>query len=279
MIKKAITLLTLCTSFYTCNVTAADNNTLAAGWELWYPYQYRNENQQLVGLDLDILNTLLKHTNLSVNYTELPWKRHLHYIKTGDMDIAMGSSYTKEREQYAYFSKPYRQETVKLFVRKGTAANISLQHLNDLPNSNYMIGVEGGYYYGKEYQALITTTAFKSHIIEVLDLEKNIKLLMEGHLDGILVDPFTMQAFIKKYKMQNEFEQHSLHIYSDTIHIMISKKAQVNNLLGKINNAITELTNSGKLNDIIKNWNNVVNTKSNNINNNESATLKEQQPL
>ena len=90
---------------------------LAVGWELWYPYQYRNKQQQLAGLDFDIFNAVVKEAGLNVTYTELPWKRHLHYIKTGQIDIAMGSSYTKEREQYAYFTEPYRQEIIKLFVK------------------------------------------------------------------------------------------------------------------------------------------------------------------
>ena len=33
---------------------------------------------------------------------------------------------------------------------------------------------------------------------------------MKGHLDGFLVDPNTMQSFVKKYHMEGEFEQHSL---------------------------------------------------------------------
>ncbi|WP_448565227.1 substrate-binding periplasmic protein [Thalassotalea ganghwensis] len=237
---------------------SAKEKELAVGWELWYPYQYRNQNQELVGLDLDIFNAIVKHANLTVNYTELPWKRHLQYIKTGEMDVAMGASYTKEREEYAYFSLPYRVETVNLFVRKGNSENIKLEKLSDLLATDYMIGVEGGYYYGKAYQELIKRGAFRSHITEVLDLEQNIDLLMRGHLDGILVDPFTMQAFVKKYKMFDEFEKHSLEIYADDIQIMISKKSKFENLLPKINQAITELKSSGKLKQIIDNWDNII---------------------
>lgn len=57
----------------------------------------------------------------------------------------------------------------------------------------------------------------------MIDLEQNVTLLMEGHLDGFLVDPSTMQSFAKKYQIENEFEQHSLDIYSADIFIMLSK--------------------------------------------------------
>ena len=255
MLKKTILISGLLLLSITAN--AQKNNELAVGWELWYPYQYRNEQQKLVGLDLDIFNAIVKQLNLSVSYTELPWKRHLNYIKTGKMDVAMGASYTKERESYALYSESYRLETVKLFVRSHNKSDkkIVLDKLSDLSNSNYMIGVEGGYYYGETYQELIKTSAFRSHITEVIDLEKNIELLIKGHIDGVLVDPFTMQAFVKKYKMFNEFKEHSLNIYADNIHIMVSKKSKHKELIPQINGAIQSLKADGTLEKILKNWN------------------------
>lgn len=258
MFNTKALLLFLSLLFIATPALSKTEETLAVGWELWYPYQYRNENQELVGLDLDIFHAILKRANLTANFAELPWKRHLNYIKTGQMDVAMGASYTKERDSYALFTMSYRQETIKLFVRKGNAKNILLDNLKELSDSGYKIGVEGGYYYGKEYETLIKTTAFRAHITEVLDLEQNIKLLMKGQLDGVLVDPFTMQAFIKKYKMHDAFEQHSLQIYSDDIQIMISKKSNVKNLLPKINKAIQSLKKDGTLTEIINNWTQLV---------------------
>ncbi|MFT6903213.1 MAG: polar amino acid transport system substrate-binding protein, partial [Colwellia sp.] len=154
----------------------APSRDFAVGWELWYPYQYHNKKQELVGLDFDIFNAIIKESNFKVTFTELPWKRHLQYIKTGKIDMAMGASYTLEREESAYFSLPYRIEKVNLFVKKGMVSKIKLDTLGDLANSNYMIGVEGGYYYGKEYQKLITTKAFYSQINHVIDLEQNVAL-------------------------------------------------------------------------------------------------------
>jgi polar amino acid transport system substrate-binding protein len=232
----------------------SQQSPLSVGWELWYPYQYHNSQQQLTGLDLDIFNAVMSQANLSVTFTELPWKRHLQYIKTGEMDLAMGASYTPERGSYAYFTKPYRKETVKLYVKKGQLNKIKLKSLDDLINSPYMIGVEGGYYYGKKYQELLKHPKFHAQLNEVIDIEENVQLLLKGHIDGFLVDPVTMKAFVNKYKMQGEFEQHSITIYSDDIYIMVSKKLKDKTLVNKLNNAITVLKENGKLSEIIANW-------------------------
>ena len=231
-----------------------DSYTYSVGWELWYPYQYHNKNQVLVGLDFDVFNAIVEEANIDVTFTELPWKRHLQYIKTGEMDIAMGASHTTEREETAHFSIPYRLETVNLFVRKGTSDKIKLKTLSDLSHSDYLIGVEGGYFYGKEYQRLITTKEFYTHINDVIDLEQNVSLLLKGHIDGFLVDPVTMKAFAQKYSLQEEFEVHPLKIYQANIHIMLSRKSCNPEILNRINKAITKLKENGEMAKIINRW-------------------------
>jgi len=242
--------------FFIFNNVAHANNSknYAVGWELWYPYQYHNKERQLVGLDFDIFNAIIKEANIEVTFTELPWKRHLQYIKTGEMDMAMGSSYTAEREKTAYFSIPYRKEKVNLFVKKGTVNKIIIKSLADLSNTNYLIGVEGGYYYGEQYQQLITSKEFQTHINDVIDLEENVELLFKGHIDGFLVDPVTMKAFSEKYSLEGEFEIHPLEIYQDNIHIMLSRQSCKVEMLAKINKAITKLKQSGEMDTIINRW-------------------------
>lgn len=248
---KYILIFIVCIGFS----SLAKTKDLSVGWELWYPYQYHDENNQLVGVDIDSFNAIMNEAGLSYTAAEIPWKTHLHFIKTGKMDMAMGASWSKDREQYAYFSLPYRQETVKLFVRKGNAKKIALKQLKELAGSPYIIGVEAGYYYGKNYQELIKQSAFQANITEVIDLEQNVSLLLEGHLDGFLVDPNTMAAFINKYDFNDEFEQHSLEIYSADIFIMLSKVSSSKPTLDKINRAISSLQANGKLEKIIQTWN------------------------
>jgi polar amino acid transport system substrate-binding protein len=117
-----------------------------------------------------------------------------------------------------------------------------------------MIGVEAGYYYGKEYQDLIKRPDFQKNISEVIDLEQNVTLLLDGKLDGFLVDLITMQAFVNKYDMHNTFKQHPLEIYSADIYLMLSKKNYDEFLLNKINQAIITLKNNGSLKEINRRW-------------------------
>ncbi|MGY8788938.1 MAG: transporter substrate-binding domain-containing protein, partial [Pseudomonadales bacterium] len=73
---------------------------LSVGWELWYPYQYHNKDRQLVGLDIDSFNAIMAEAKLSFTTAEIPWKTHLHFLKTGKTDLAMGASWSKNREKF-----------------------------------------------------------------------------------------------------------------------------------------------------------------------------------
>lgn len=226
------------------NVTA---NEYSAGWELWYPYQYHNKKGDLVGVDIQAFDNIMSRAGVTYSIAELPWKTHLLFIKTGKIDLAMGASWSEERCHYAYYSLPYRYETVKLFVKKGRASEIKLNQLKDLTNSGYIIGVESGYYYGEQYAELIKQSQFYTHISEAIDIETNVSLVVEGHLDGFLADPNTVNAFVEKYNMQDAFEAHDLEIYSAPIYIMLSKESTTEALLSRINDAITSLKQEGKL--------------------------------
>lgn len=237
-----------------CLILPAQSQEFSVGWELWYPYQFHNKTKELTGVDIEAFNLISKEAGMSVSYVELPWQRHLMYIKSGMIDIAFGASYTNERAQTAYFSIPYRKESVNFFVKKGMSQSIKLEKLSDLIESEYLIGVENGYYYGKEYQKLKTISGFISRINSVLDIEQNAKMLMKGHIDGFLADPMSMQSFVEKYKLQDEFEIHPLPIYQGDIYIMLSKKTCTEDDFIKINQAITALQQNGKLEKIIKRW-------------------------
>ena len=239
--------------WFACSTSWASDKVLA-GWELWYPYQYHDENNKLVGLDIESFDAIFKQANVEYNILELPWKRHLHMIKVGQMDVAMGASKTPEREKYADFSLPYRTEKVNLVVKAGNSQAVKLSTLDDLIGSKYLIGVEGGYYYGEEYQRLIANPQFASHISEVIDIEENVTMLLAGHLDGFLVDPNTLNAFVDKYQLKDKFEIHPLEIYQADIYIMISKKSKFNGLIDKVNQSIRTLKQQGELAKIHQQW-------------------------
>lgn len=224
------------------------------GWEIWYPFQYRSADESTVGLDFEILYEILSKTNDSAEYIELPWLRHVNYIRSGEIDIAMGSSKTKERAEYSYFTEPYRKEKIALVVRKNQSKKINLPTLQSLSSSNYLIGIELGYYYGPLFKELIANQKFYDRIVEVVDLEQNVNMLIKNRIDGLLADEVTINAFVEKYGLKGELEIHPLEIYESDIHLMLSKVSMTPEQLKRINQAINKLKSTGRLDEILKKY-------------------------
>jgi polar amino acid transport system substrate-binding protein len=248
--KKYIFIAFLFLSF---QITAAQLKPINVGWEVWYPYQYQGKSKQLMGVDISIMNAIAEQMSVELVYEELPWKRHLKYIKTGQFDVAMGSSKTEERQAYSYFTQPYRIEEIKLFVLKEKAQTIKLKNLADVINSQYILGVERGYFYGDEYASLSSRAAFKNHFNEVTDLSQNVKMLLKGNIDGLLADPVAMKTYSEFFNLQGKFTQLSLHIYQTEIHLMLSKASMTQADLTRFDKAITVLKNSGEIEKILNN--------------------------
>ena len=239
--------------FLSFQVNATPTKSMNVGWEVWYPYQYQGKNNQLMGVDISIMNAVAKQISVELLYGELPWKRHLKYIKTGQFDVAMGSSKTTERQSYAYFTQPYRLEEIKLFVLSEKVQTMQVQSLADVINNQYIVGVERGYFYGEEYNNLSTRDDFKNHFNEVTDLSQNIKMLLKGNIDGLLADPIAMNTYSDFFNLQGKFTQLPLYIYQTEIHFMLSKSSMSPIDLAQFNKVITALKDSGELNKIINN--------------------------
>ena len=118
MVSKAIKQLIKLFSLILCFILPAQSKEFVVGWELWYPYQFHNNESKLTGVDVEIFNLIAKKADMTISYVELPWQRHLMYIQNGMVDIAFGASHTEERAKTAHFSLGYRKEKVNLFVKK-----------------------------------------------------------------------------------------------------------------------------------------------------------------
>jgi len=207
----------------------------------------------LIGVDVSILNAIAEKIPVDLTYLELPWKRHLMYVKTGEVNIAMGSSKNKEREGYTYFTVPYRLEEIRLFVIKGKENEIKLNTLADVIDSKYILGVERGYFYGDQYTYLSSLPNFKYHFNEVTDLSQNVHMLLKGNIDGLLADPVAMNAYIEIFNLQGKFSEHSLYIHKAEIYFMLSKASMSAELVTQFNHAIATLKTSGEIKKILNN--------------------------
>ncbi len=188
---------------------------------------------------------VLKHAGCTIRYQlqEVPWKRQLSWIKTGQSDFVTGASKTLERERYALFSLPYRDETVALFVRKTDEFKFSIHSLRDIPGSGIKrLGVYRGSYYGEEFARLSKQAKFIPYLYIADSEQQNLERLIMHRLDAVLMDVVSGVAMIKAAGLKSKLVQHpKIRIKTGTIHVMFSKSSVSTSMVEAFNQSLQKL--------------------------------------
>lgn len=224
------------------------------GWEPWPPFQYINSDGNLTGLDIALVKAIASQVGCTMRFTQIPWKRHLKEVALGRMDVAAGASKNKERQQYAHFSNPYRMEKMVLFIRKGEKKKYPFRHLKDIINSDFILGVTLGFYYGPQCERLKENPFFRRHLTKTSDDSKHPSLLLRHRTDGFLGDLINMTHVLKERKVLDNVEIHPLPIHSDDIYLMFSKKSVSKELISAFNQGLDKIKANGIYNKILNQY-------------------------
>jgi polar amino acid transport system substrate-binding protein len=227
---------------------------LTVPWEEWVPYQYKDPKGQLAGLDIELVNLVAETAKCKINYVERPWARTLREIASGATHMTPGASINEERQAFAHFSQPYREEVVVLIVRKNESSKFALTKLADMIGLNFRLGTTRDYYHGEDYDALSKNTDFTRLVQEVSVTEQNFHKLKGKRIDGFLVDPVVAKRLAKQLDMGDQIETHPLPIVRDNIYFMFSKASTTQETVEKFNAALQKIKESGQHQAILTNY-------------------------
>jgi polar amino acid transport system substrate-binding protein len=151
-----------------------ESKVLRSGWYQWDPYQYeivKNDLKHLTGLDVQLLRAVFGKMGVELQIDPVGWRQHQLDVKDGTRDIAGGAFRSKEREEYAYYSIPYRSEKDMLYVRKGEQKkfkfNTAEELVKILESGTYKLGVIDGYFYGSTLMQYINDPQYADRILKV----------------------------------------------------------------------------------------------------------------
>ncbi len=223
---------------------AAEKETVTVGWTSWEPFAYRDGSGHLVGLNIELLTALLNASGYQFEFEEIPWKRQLLELEQGKLDISAGANKTAEREQFVYFTAPYQQEGVGLFVRKGETGAYSVKTLSDLIGGSMTIGVLAGSMYSDEYATLRDNPDFSKHLAEVAHDQQNHRKLLLKRIDGFIQEYSTLTRQTMDTGFLDQIEPLFM-VSTEPLYIIVSKKTASPQLVQDINDALARLKADG----------------------------------
>jgi len=216
------------------------------------PFTWK-ENNQAKGIDVDILKKLCNRINIKCNILFVPWKRVIHYMKTGNMDGAFAAFKTPERETFAhYLELPFHYSKYNIFVNKNEA--FPFNKIQDLYGKR--LGKNRGFNLGKELDSAAKKK--KLHIEEANDASANILKLKGKRIDGYICNYHEALVVIKKMGYSGQIVPLDKPIRkSRGAFLMISKSAHIENkekLIQGMNRALKNMYDDGIVEKIISNY-------------------------
>ena len=220
----------------------SDCGIIKVGWIDWPPYQMADSDNsgKPNGIDIEIADMELKKIGCKPTYLNKPWKRLIRELQDGDIDRLAGMSVTKERQQFALFSSPYRTETLTLFVRTEDSHDYNFKNLKEFFQTRFRLGVPRGAYHGEEFIQLSKSDDKKLILVDRVGGE-NLKLILIGWVVGYILDHATGLARIKTGTFQGIISPYpDVQVDFGTIHFMLNPNSLSSDLLATFNRNIDE---------------------------------------
>lgn len=253
MKKTRFAALLLCLSLLAAGLTGCAKNDSDAGQDqlariqekgsitiamegTWAPWTYHDENDNLVGYDVEVGQAIAEKLGVTADFVEGEWDGLLAGLDAGRYDIMVnGVGITPDREEKYNFSTPYAYNRTAVLVRGDYDEIQSMDDLDGKQTANTISST-----YAEQAEAHGAT------VIGVDDLNQTIELLLAGRIDA------TLNAEVVFADYHNAHPETNIKIaaYSDEVEqvaIPVRKGDDSASLLDAINDALAQLDADGTL--------------------------------
>lgn len=192
----------------------------------WLPYVSLTD-QAVSGTDVELVRSLTQQLGSNLQLIQMSEQRALQQLQQGGLDLLFAASYTKERAAYAYFSIPYRQETITAVLHKDLLAEQpelkNSAAFYQLAAKRWSGAVNTAGYYGEDFEY------FKLHqgqnrLFHVAEELRRLQMVAQGRAQYSLVDPVVARYHIKQHPELAELQLLPFMLHKSTIHLMLSQK-------------------------------------------------------
>lgn len=235
--------------------TAAAECRLTAGWETWEPYSYVDATGRVTGLDIELMRAMARQAGCELSFVELPWGRLLEELRHGKVvQLAKGASRTREREVFGWFSSPYRNETMELFMPRENLGKYAFVSFEDMIDSGFRLGIGRDHYYGEAFAQAMKNPRFARLVQEVTTDIQNIWKLEIGRIDGFLSDHMVATHLIHQRGASTWIGVYPMHVNSNGVHLLFSKRAVQPEVVARFDAALAGLKESGEYDQIMAHY-------------------------
>ena len=210
------------------------------------PMGFRNENNEIIGFDLDVAAEVTKRMGVTLEPTVVDWNSKEMELESGTVDcIWNGLSINTERQEKMNLSKPYMKNRM-VFVVLGDSA---------YTNQSSLEGKKVGVQNGSTAQDILEQSDLINKLADVADYKENVTAFMDlenGTIDALFVDEVVADYIL------NQKEEGKLRILDDSLYseeyAIAFKKEGSNALKNKVEEILLQMKDDGTLAKISTKW-------------------------
>ena len=205
----------------------------------WAPWTFHDEDDNLVGYDVEVAEKVAEKLGVKVNFVEGEWDSLLAGLDSGRYDVMVnGVSVDEERKEKYDFSIPYAANRTAVIVRNETE---DIQSMDDLDGKRTANTLNSTYAkIAEEHGAEVTNMD---------DLSQTFELLFAGRIDATLNDEVAYYDYMKNHP---DAEIKIAVLSDDVVQVAIPlrKGEETRTLREAIDKALTELSEDGTLTEL-----------------------------
>lgn len=261
MIKKVTSMMTL--GLAATLLSACSNDKAAQEQSSWdkiekagvlkvatpgtlYPTSYYNDDKELTGYEIDMMNEIGKRLHVKVKYQEIGVAEAFTSVDSGKVDVAVNNfDTTPERLKKYNFSIPYKYSVGGMIVREDGSSEIEAKDLSDWK------GKKAGGGAGTQYMKIAAKLGAEPVIYDNVTNDVYLRDVSTGRTDFIPNDYYTQKVavqYVTKQYPDIKVKVGDVRYNPTEQGIVMSKKDQ--SLKKKLDSVIKEMQEDGTLKKI-----------------------------
>ncbi len=243
--KKIFMLFTIATLLLALSACGAKDDKLTIGIDDTYPpMEFRNDNDELVGFDIDFANALAEEMGVEIEFVPTAWDGIFSALKSERYDMIISSvSITPDRLKEFEFSKPYLSNGQVIVVAEDAEMVSSVADLEGM-----IVGVQLGTTADIAAAKQMEMTPFE--LKQYDDIVQTFSDMKAGRINAVVVDYAVAIDFI--LNNPDQYKITTAQLTNEPIGVCI--KQGNTELKAKVDKAIAALQTNGTLVPISEEW-------------------------
>lgn len=205
----------------------------------WAPWTFHDEDDNLVGYDVEVSQKIGEKLGVKVNFIEGEWDGLLAGLDSGRYDLMVnGVSVDEERKEKYDFSIPYAANRTAVIVKNENEDIKSMEDLEGKHTANTLNST-----YAK------IAEAHGAEVTGVDDLNQTFELLFSGRIDATLNDEVAYYDYMKNHP-DADIKIAVLSGEAVQVAIPMRKGEETRTLREAVNKALAELKEDGTLTEL-----------------------------